>query len=216
MMFRSVLSFFIHKSRTGIDMESDNSMKAAVRKSMLAKGLDLCASCAREMLSLIARYWEQASELLPPPWYNVYYVHSVSIVLLLGRICPLGPFEDQEALLESWETCLAFFKSYSSRSQSARRCYNVLRALEAELFDSQKEHPIHSFSITQAANSMGKYSRRNTMGNGNTIQGNSVDPDGLNFNMDGDPMLMDFRTDVSSMTWMSSFPFLDPLEDDYF
>ena len=217
MMFRPVLSFLIHKSRTSIDLEGDNSMKAAVRRSMLAKGLDLCASSARDLVSLITRYSRQAGDLLPPPWYNVYYVHSASIVLLMGRICPVGPFEDQTELLESWNTCLAFFKTNGSRSQSAKRCYSVLRALERELFDAQRERTAHDFSIQRTAESTGNYPRRvgTAIGDGDVVHANSADQASFDFGMDEDPFLMDFRMDVSNMTWMSSFPFLDPLEDDY-
>lgn len=212
MMFRPVLSFLIHESRTTVNAEKDNSMKAAVRQSMLAKGLDLCASSARELLSLVTRYWEQASDLLPPPWYSVYYVHCISIVFLLGRICPIGPFEDQDLLLENWQSCLAFFKAYSSRTPSAKRCYNVLRALEVELFDAQRQHPTHDLSTARAAE-MGN--RRDAADTGDPMQTGSGEQAGFDFGMAEDPWLMDFRTDVSNMNWMSSFPFLDPLEDDY-
>lgn len=216
MMFRPVLSFLIQKSRLSTDLESENSMKAAIRQSMLAKGLDLCASSARDLVALITRYWEQASDLLPPPWYNVYYVHCASIVLLMGRICPVGPFENQSALIEAWDTCLTFFKTYGSRSQSAKRCYNVLRTLERELFDAQKERTAHDSSVQRTTESTGNYPRHvgTAMGDGIDVRANSADQAILDFGMDEDPFLTDFRMDVSNMDWMSLFPFVDPLEDD--
>lgn len=70
-MYRPFLSSLFHTNRT-VPGADHNTMDTAMRHSMLAKGVSLCTSTAQDLVDLIVRYLEAASNLLPPPWYNVY------------------------------------------------------------------------------------------------------------------------------------------------
>lgn len=209
MMFRPVLSFLFHGSRPINGSEQDSSMETAMLRSMLVKGVDLCTSAARELVDLITGYLGSTSDVLPPPWYTVYYIHCASIVLLIGRICPQGPFRDEGALVMSWNKCLTFFQSYKSRSRSAKRCYKVLRALQDELFSPQDNGRATTLQAYQAGEAVNDSAQQYaTAQHGNHAGGRYPD-----FDMMAYPMFCNRTMNVSDMTWLSSFPFLDPLGD---
>ncbi|KAL5343980.1 fungal-specific transcription factor domain-containing protein [Aspergillus crustosus] len=135
-MFRPVLSALFNPScPQPVESVTTDTIESAMRQSMLNKGVNLCASAACELAGLITRNLERGNDLLPPPWYNVFYIHSCSVVILISRLYCLPRIQDQTSLVASWTKCLDFFRTYQSRSQSAARCRRIMEALQEKLFD---------------------------------------------------------------------------------
>ncbi|KAI8680422.1 Zn(2)-C6 fungal-type domain-containing protein [Fusarium keratoplasticum] len=106
---------------------------ASMRQSMLIKTGNLCASVAQELVHLITENSRSRAHLLPPPWYNVLYIHGCALVLLLSSLC-LSKYNDvdQPSLMTDWNRCLTFLREYQVQSRSASRCIRILELLEQE------------------------------------------------------------------------------------
>lgn len=156
-MFRPVLSALFNSGYTDAKCEPDNSIESAMQEGMLDKGVNLCASAACELVDLIAGNLSASNNFLPPPWFNVFctcfphihhllsvaYVHvlvdmhSCAIVFLICRLGCLNRIQDRDALERGWNKCQAFFRTYQSRSRSARRCLKLMETMQMEVFHSR-------------------------------------------------------------------------------
>ncbi|VUC22993.1 unnamed protein product [Clonostachys rosea] len=110
------------KSNDGPATSQPDSLNASVREIMLVKSGNLCVSVAQELVSLITENPHSRAHFLPPPWYNVLYIHGSALVLLLSSLC-LHKFSDveQHSLMADWDRCLTFLREYQSQSRSAPR-----------------------------------------------------------------------------------------------
>ncbi|KAJ0418596.1 fungal-specific transcription factor domain-containing protein [Aspergillus carlsbadensis] len=190
-MFRPVLSAVFHDNCKDTTSEQDSSMEAAMRQGMLDKGINLCVSSARDLVELISGNLDLCSEVLPPSWHNVFYMHSCSIVFLICRLCCLNRIEDREGLIASWTKCLAFFYSYQSRSRSAKRCLRIMQAIQARAFPSDP-------GSTNANYQMPHGQLLTPLLDENVFTGQE------STNWIGDP---------SEMNWLSIFPFVEDIGD---
>ncbi|KAL4867516.1 fungal-specific transcription factor domain-containing protein [Aspergillus spectabilis] len=140
-MFRPVLSALFNPSPSPLEPSESNpthnTIEFEIRQSMLGKGVNICASAACELVNLISGNLQNGNDLLPPPWYNVFYIHSCSVVILISRLYCLDRIQNQAALVASWSKCLVFFGIYQKRSQSAARCLRIMEALQRKLFTDQ-------------------------------------------------------------------------------
>ncbi|CAI6088219.1 unnamed protein product [Clonostachys chloroleuca] len=120
-------------SKTGLPSTQPSSLSKSVREVMLMKSGNLCVSVAQELVSLITENSHSRAHFLPPPWYNVLYIHGCALVLLLGSLC-LHKVSDveQHSLMADWDRCLTFLREYQSQSQSAPRCIRLLEVLQQE------------------------------------------------------------------------------------
>ncbi|CAH0022403.1 unnamed protein product [Clonostachys rhizophaga] len=120
-------------SKTGLPSTQPDSINTSVREIMLIKSGNLCVSVAQELVSLITENSHARAHFLPPPWYNVLYIHGCALVLLLGSLC-LHKVSDveQHSLMADWDRCLTFLREYQSQSQSAPRCIRLLELLQQE------------------------------------------------------------------------------------
>ncbi|CAG9983791.1 unnamed protein product [Clonostachys byssicola] len=120
-------------NKVGLPSTQPDSISTSVREIMLIKSGNLCVSVAQELVSLITENSHSRAHFLPPPWYNVLYIHGCALVLLLGSLC-LHKVSDveQHSLMADWDRCLTFLREYQSQSQSAPRCIRLLELLEQE------------------------------------------------------------------------------------
>ncbi|CAH0045633.1 unnamed protein product [Clonostachys solani] len=120
-------------SNNSLPSGQPDSLNTSVREIMLMKSGNLCVSVAQDLVSLITENSHSRAHFLPPPWYNVLYIHGCALVLLLGSLC-LHKFSDveQHSLMADWDRCLAFLREYQSQSRSAPRCIRLLELLEQE------------------------------------------------------------------------------------
>ncbi|RSL83981.1 hypothetical protein CEP51_004191 [Fusarium floridanum] len=115
------------------DSAQSGGTNSSMRQSMLIKTGNLCASVAQELVHLITENSRSRAHLLPPPWYNVLYIHGCALVLLLSSLCfPKYNSVDQPSLMADWNRCLTFLREYQAQSQSASRCIRILELLEQE------------------------------------------------------------------------------------
>ncbi|KAI8724234.1 Zn(2)-C6 fungal-type domain-containing protein [Fusarium sp. LHS14.1] len=115
------------------DSAQSGAANSSMRQSMLIKTGNLCASVAQELVHLITKSSHSRAHLLPPPWYNVLYIHGCALVLLLSSLClPKNNSVDQPSLMADWDRCLTFLREYQAQSRSASRCIRILELLEQE------------------------------------------------------------------------------------
>ncbi|BCS28202.1 fungal specific transcription factor domain-containing protein [Aspergillus puulaauensis] len=212
-MFRPVLSALFHSSSKETSGQ-DSSMESAMRNGMLDKGVNLCVSSARDLVELITGNLDLYNQVLPPSWHNVFYMHSCSIVFLICRLCCLSRIQNKEALIESWNKCIAFFRTYQSRSRSAKRCLRIVEAIQTRVFQSQSDpNPVLS-----SGPSSDKEYRSQTIGDSTWYENIPLPDQGSSPLAFDEATLADQATanwisDPSEMNWLSFFPFVEGLAD---
>ncbi|KAK5682727.1 hypothetical protein LTS10_005857 [Elasticomyces elasticus] len=202
-------------------------LSSSMRHDTMIKAANLCVSVAREQIQLVIGKIELQQDDLPAPWYNVFYVHSCAIVLLIGYLCTPNYVTcvDRRSIAEECNRCIAFLRGYQSRSRSARRCSRILDVIGWEIFssssgrgdDSQPSRSSNSHRTIDAIREAGNIIRERA-----PAAQTEQDPD-LNFFNDTfapdtlfDENVLDqgWLCNSADMDWLSVAPFLEGLTDE--
>ncbi|KAL6692435.1 fungal-specific transcription factor domain-containing protein [Trichoderma pleuroticola] len=131
MMLRPVLSGLCDPAS-----QSGELGTGSMQDEMVLRAANLCVSGAQELLQLIEENMYFKTDLLSPPWYTVFYIHSCAIVFLISLLCSPKHIHcmDEASLLEGLSRCFAALKRYQSRSRAAGRCRKFLISVQQEVF----------------------------------------------------------------------------------
>ncbi|KAH6994962.1 fungal-specific transcription factor domain-containing protein [Ilyonectria destructans] len=219
-MLRPVLSVLSGLASDSSKALQDNeSFNTNMRQGMLVKAANLCVSVAQELVNLITVNLNAECDLLPAPWYNVFYIHSCALVLILGLLCSPEYIKsvDESSLTSSWNRCLDFLREYSPRSRSARQCSKILESVEREVFsyrngDSQfgNRGNIQTGEDLNHENvSAGNLQAEHSSHNDEFPSLHLFQDDSFGLDQAYNPLM----NDSSGVTWLSLAPFLDSMED---
>ncbi|CAK7220261.1 hypothetical protein SCUCBS95973_004099 [Sporothrix curviconia] len=64
-----------------------DSRSSSMGREMVIKAANMCLATTEALVDLMASSPDPQAARLPAPWYNVFYIHSCAIVLLLGYLC---------------------------------------------------------------------------------------------------------------------------------
>ncbi|KAL3441561.1 fungal-specific transcription factor domain-containing protein [Aspergillus insuetus] len=219
-MFRPVLSVLFNSGSKNTESEQDSSMKSAMRQGMLDKGFSLCVSSARDLVDLITGNLDLCNGVLPPSWHNVFYMHSCSIVLLLSRLCCLSHIQNKQGLTTSWNKCVSFFRTYQSRSRSAKRCLRILEAIQKRVFLAQPHLDPNPGLASGGTNNRGSANPEYQQTQGDydwdeniPLQDQERSPPFFDEAMLANEATAYWISDPSEMNWLSVFPFLEGVND---
>ncbi|KAF9894829.1 hypothetical protein FE257_004450 [Aspergillus nanangensis] len=138
---------------------ADTSLDSTLRQEVLIKAARRCMTHALEKIDLLVEYAGAEENVLPPPWYNVYYIHGSATMILIGCILSSAGIHclDEASFQAGWNKCLAFLRGYSERSDS-ERCSKMLQLMQKKVLSYQNGiqktspldtiHPdlVHTFS----------------------------------------------------------------------
>ncbi|KAM0260132.1 hypothetical protein ACHAQJ_002896 [Trichoderma viride] len=136
MMLRPVLSGLCDPAFQSSELGTDS-----MQDGMMLKAANLCVSGAQELLQLIEENMYFKTDLLPSPWYTVFYIHSCAIVFLISLLCSPKHIHcmNEASLLEGLNRCFAALKRYQSQSRAARRCRKFLISVQQEVFSYRSQ-----------------------------------------------------------------------------
>lgn len=131
MMLRPVLSGLCDPAFQSTEMVTDS-----IQDETMLKAANLCVAGAQELLRFIEENMYFKTDLLAPPWYTVFYIHSCAIVFLISLLCSPKHIHcmDEASLLKGLSRCFTALKRYQSRSRAAGRCRKFLISVQQEVF----------------------------------------------------------------------------------
>ncbi|KAL7908481.1 aldehyde dehydrogenase family domain-containing protein [Trichoderma velutinum] len=137
MMLRPVLSGLCDPACQSSELDT-----GSMQDEMVLKAANLCVSGAQELLHLIEENMYFKTDLLSPPWYTVFYIHSCAIVFLISLLCSPKHIHcmGEASLLEGLSRCFAALKLYQSRSRAAGRCRKFLISVQQEVFHYRNQN----------------------------------------------------------------------------
>ncbi|KAB5550759.1 fungal-specific transcription factor domain-containing protein [Coniochaeta sp. 2T2.1] len=138
-MLLPVLHVFLESGlRSGVNTPRDNPIHNGIQDDMLLKAARLCLSITQDLVNLITGKTQSSPESLPAPWYNIFYIHSSAMVLVIGYLCSLHvkhvSIVTETSLVEAFDRCLAFLHGCQPQSPSVQNCYKILRLVKQEVF----------------------------------------------------------------------------------
>ncbi|KAM6477517.1 aldehyde dehydrogenase family-domain-containing protein [Trichoderma sp. SZMC 28011] len=139
MMLRPVLSGLCDPASQSSELGT-----GSMQDEMVLKAANLCVSGARELLQLIEDNIYFKTDVLSPPWYTVFYIHSCAMVFLISLLCSPKHIHcmDEASLLEGLSRCFAALKHYQSRSRAAGRCRKFLISVQQEVFHYRSQNGV--------------------------------------------------------------------------
>ncbi|KAK5697228.1 hypothetical protein LTR97_007363 [Elasticomyces elasticus] len=120
--FRPLLLHKIETFGRAKPTSEPHSMRRILATALLDDGPRLCLQAAVELCNLIDLVHRTNNDLLPEPWYVVFYMYTCGMVILAHRHC-FGIHKDVDI---AFTKCVSILTSYHCSSNTALRCTRVL------------------------------------------------------------------------------------------
>lgn len=105
-----------------------------------SSSFDSCLEVTVELIDILKTNFNRVPSVLPAPWYQVFYLYTCAIVLLMAKIKSQSEkLKDGYQIESAWIDCVSTLRKLLAGSESATRCLQCFESLNEKIWQSDHD-----------------------------------------------------------------------------